>query len=802
MTKHEYFIQSVENLPARSRTVIKALDITCDNIYSFSYANLIALKNCGKSTALEIINLAKNMRELFDTQISMDVEAIVSEEQFLFNSYELSIRARHALDALNIHDFYALKNEVENKFKSARTQRNIGRTTIRELYDFYEYIEQNCVDKTNRILDSLEQYNSVKSCDLDVLLDDLFKQLYQQRYPSCRAHIDYVYKSFYDVVSIDITNVHINDPSKSKREMIKADVINFRKEFLLQANYYYNMTSDELRKRVMKLNLRVFDDETIVFVEDFYEKEKHFPMFHLLCKAFLYKINAKKNENTSLYADYIGLFNDKKSLTELSQIYPLSRVRIKQIIDDFIESGYIDELPFVDDDSWKYYTFLNSEFLSIENTNFCILSQKEHLNISFYAFCQLCILISHRFSVLEIYQDERGNLSSTLGAKKTLSIVDYSVYACRNEFADFDFVGALQFIQKQVQLHTAQNREISIFELCREYKFWNNKVDYLEFIPTVSYILNAIIENLLHIQVVDGIILIEAGKIDVKQFLVDYINGSPEPVSPEELFMSFKEMYPDTSQIGLSQIRYYLTDRETFAAIGGKSLYTMAEKRKNVYRGSLFDCVISVLKESNSPLRRDAISSMVLELRPDSNTNSIRSVISTMIKTNRLKIFNYEFVGLPKTKYNSSFKQTKQESRFSFEARLEQIRKFVEKNHRLPFTCGEPEEVSLGLWYNRTPQNTTLTTQQMMDFFNFQQEVTNAMIPQTAEQYSFQQNCIEYKAIVMRTGELVNISENKRLFEWLRRACGRYSEITDVRKYYFDELIFFLSAFGFELDLH
>ena len=89
----------------------------------------------------------------------------------------------------------------------------------------------------------------------------------------------------------------------------------------------------------------------------------------------------------------------------------------------------------------------------------------------------------------------------------------------------------------------------------------------------------------------------------------------------------------------------------------------------------------------------------------------------------------------------------------------------------------------------------------MKALYNFNQEIDATDITQNAEQFSFRQNCSEYKSMVMRTGALVTYSQNDHLAKWFNKYCAEYSKLQDVRKLYFDELVNFLSAFGYELNL-
>lgn len=289
--------------------------------------------------------------------------------------------------------------------------------------------------------------------------------------------------------------------------------------------------------------------------------------------------------------------------------------------------------------------------------------------------------------------------------------------------------------------------------------------------------------------------LIDKIKKDVKAILLK----AGKPLTFDEIVSQYRNLHPDAS-IKDFIFRKCLKSK-TFTNFGKKSLYVVKGKSKNIFVGSLYEAVSKVLHSKSKPFLMEELVNGVLELRPDSNPRSVQSVVTSMLKSNKIFLFNENYIGLNTIRYHKSFKPTKYQARQTFEDKLKEVKEFVALNHRLPFTNGPQSETSLAVWFNRTIQNTNLTTQQMVAFYNFRQEIDAFGIPQNVEQFEFRQKCKEYKSRVMRTGKLISYHEDRMLYTWFKKSCERYSTFNDARKIYFDELIQFLLAFGYELNL-
>ncbi len=806
MTKEDYFSSAIKTLSTRACRILKKMKITPDNIGSFfTTADYERVPRCGNKTLKELYTLAVCMQHLFPDEVPIVNEAKEEDLSFfssLIVAFHLSSRARRALKGLEIHDLASLEKLACNNFMLLFTMENVGKKTVNEIQDFYEYLKTTLPEIMKTKQEAIPEYQAYierQSPYLNDILTNIYKSKYANLCSKDKKIISFYCPTFVEVLSANASTLNISASTEEKKCKIRETIFTFRKKFLVDVRPFLEMSIDDLWWQMYFSDKLFLSLEDRSFIREFKEQENYLPYWYIIYRALAFRpAKSQKWAAYQIFAAYIGLTGKEKSNLELSLEFSLTKERIRQIINDFRNSRYIETLSLNREELPRLYPFLRNDFLTIENTEFNSLSAKEHLPFDFHVFCHICSLMNNQLKPISFYANKKGQITS-----HDFHCERLYTSAINEELSSFDFTLLIQKIQESVEESTSKS--IVISEFCRDASFWSGEVN-IKLIFRIEPLIEHLSTVLFQVKCGDGLIYVEE-KLDdatnnTTQILYDCLAESNEPLSLVELFEAYRKIVPETTFTKPRQLRPAINNSDQIVSIGSRPAYTLKDRiAPKIFHGSLYDCVESVLRDSDTPLKREDVYSAALKLRPDSNTNSIRSIISSMLKSKRLKLYNHEYIGLTNVKYAPSFMHTQLESHSTFDERLQQLQDFVKVNNRLPFTNGDANETSLALWYKRTPQNLSLTTQQMVDFYKFQQEVVSAMIPQSAGHYSFQQKCIEYKAIVMRTGQLPRYDENKHLVEWLRRACNHYSIITDVRKYYFDELILFLSAFGFELEL-
>lgn len=805
MTKEEFFILSIKQLSGRSSQIIRELKITQDNISDFSYSDFVRLPNCGDKTAKELLNLAEQINNRYpSSSCGEENNSITNRPVKIFDelqkSFGLSCRACNALRWLEICDFASLDKEANNNFLLLRSARNVGMKTIAEIQNFYKQIKK-IVPKTEELYNyftpEYQAYKERKSDYLDGVLAKIYHTIFLRLNYKKRGVVSTYFSTFVDVLFTDINTLHVTAPTINKRNIILDTLLSFKEDFLGDAKPYLEMPINEFWWQEYFANKLFLSEDDKCFIRQFTEQENHFPYWYIIYKALTFRpANVRKWSAAEIFSSYIGLTGERKSYLDLSLECSLTSERIRQILSNFNASKFIEELSFDKTKVVETYSFLQEDFLTVENTDFQKLSIQEHLPFAFQAFGHICSLINNHLVPISFYTNNKGILLAGDGRSKCIYTTAYN-----NQLSNFNILLTMQKLQMALINKSKSKSSIVISDFCRDALFWYGCVD-LDILPRVARFVEHLAVELLEVRIVDGVIYNEAPKNDLEQTLYECLSESEIPLSPDDLFEAYCRKCPNTHIADSKEIRLTLTRSPKFVAIGGKSLYMLAEREnQSSFKGSLYDSIESVLSQSSSPVTRESLVKGTLELRPDSNCKSIRAIIASMLKSKRLLIFNDKYIGLPGVKYNQHFKCQQYEARQSFEEHLKNMKKFVVENNRLPFMQGEPRESSLALWYSRTAKNMNLTTQQMVEYYNFQQDIIATQIPQTIEQFSFQQNCITYKAYIQRTGILVSTTYDKKLYDWFKRVCYHYSKIKDVRKVYFDDLIRCISSFGYEVLL-
>ena len=641
-----------------------------------------------------------------------------------------------------------------------------------------------------------QRYVEIRSEHIDNLLTIIYNKKYSELTKPRRKIISVHFPNFKEVLSKNIYN-QLFTSSTIKNKILSEQLFDFKYTFLYEAADWLQMTTDEYRWREFFVDKKYLNSEDCNFIRKFYNQENHLPYIFIIYKALIFHpIENVKTTPHEIFASFIGLKGSRKSLVDIGAENHLTRTRIQQIISNFKNTDFIAGLTFKREEILNIYSFLDEDFLTENNTNFLELCAKEHLSFDFHAFCQICSLINTHIEPISFYTNKNGQFISENCRCECIYTSAYT-----KQLNKFNFSLLLQKIQDIVNKENLE--DIILFEFVKDTSFWSDNVQ-LDLVQRVVRFAEYLTKNLLQLQCIDGIIHIESKKKNVQKALCDCLLEANKPLSLKELFDSFQKKCSDTKYTTIEQLKRLLSRTNEIVSIGGKALYVLAEQEDlyKTFKGSLYESIEYVLRKNSSPIKRNDLVTPVLELRSDSNHKSIQAVISTMLNTKRLVLFNKVYVGLQGIEYENTYQVTPYESHLTFEERLQQMRDFVEKNNRLPFTSGGTSlETSLALWYARSSQKIDLTTEQLVELYNFQKEINASHIPQTAGQYVFLQNCIEYKNIIMRTGVLVTYSQNERLYRWLSKYCSHYTTLTDVRKIYFDDFISYVSAFGFELKL-
>lgn len=611
-------------------------------------------------TALPTPDVLKNSQERLDNPYN---DATLPTVEALCNEYKVSIKARKALSIANISDLSSLLIATKNPNLNFSSFYGFGRKTDAELQLFFDTISKEKVELYEKVFSVngnpiFKKYLSAKSKALDDTLNRAFNEQIQEVSIQQRNLILSVYKSFFDVISKAYV-VRLKHNSNTDNLLLQ-----FRDNFNVKTEMFYDMTEQEVVLH-NAFKLPYLNEGEQQFVRNFFLRKKRLPMFFLLCQSlkhgkrdthiysakigFLYVDPIARSEKFIDYSD--GIINniERNNLEQISEYWWLPKERIRQIWECFCNSDYVAKLPFVRENSWEAYPFLKSNYFSIDDIDFDNLVQEEHLPWDFSVFCYLCALIRKDFIVLRIARNRNGlffDLSSGgHGVVESIIYPELYVYVYNTALSVFDFSNLIRYIDKETKKATMYDKMIVLNDLCLDTRFWYEKKADVNLIPQITEFAEKIISDILHIQLVVGTIQIKANRVNVKQFLYDYMLEKGQPVTINELLTALLSKYPDTTYTQPDQIRNFLLDKEMFVPMGRKSLYTLAGTSE--YCGCLPDLVMHILTSSGKPLTRQEIFQKAHSIRPDSVYSSIRTTISTLLRENKVVLSDNGCIELP-----------------------------------------------------------------------------------------------------------------------------------------------------------
>ena len=273
----------------------------------------------------------------------------------------------------------------------------------------------------------------------------------------------------------------------------------------------------------------------------------------------------------------------------------------------------------------------------------------------------------------------------------------------------------------------------------------------------------------------------------IKVILKDAIDPLPSNVIADKV----QGMYPEVNDF---LVRNILTTNNKFLLVGKKG-YIFKKNRSKVY--TLYETIFRILEGAGKPLSIQEVIDNVLIIRPDSNSKSIRTVITLLVQSNELSYYtNHNTIGV----YDSSVYDYKYEKylyefkRRSVEEGLEELRDYLYTYGHLPFA---EDEISgeLYVWYYRVKRSTAITPQEMTLLYQFDQMLEREHIPKNKTDYIFRENVDNYISYIHRNGRLVSSSDNDKLHKWFYKVKNRTDRFSDFERFHYERILDTMDAF-------
>lgn len=353
--------------------------------------------------------------------------------------------------------------------------------------------------------------------------------------------------------------------------------------------WYESIGGDELGNTVVANKYRYLTEEQVGFVADFYRQYGYYPMFFLLRE----RLATTKERVERIFAMATGLCDGcPKNLAEIGKEMECSRERVRQLM-------VLAPKDLFKDKGWTHYQLDNTLVVSEVDDLFLNVVDREKVNVPFESFALVCTegfpMKTVKVNDLRFLVNNRLNVSVV---NKVCSEVGRQSRRIRAEIG---------FIRLDDLLSDVPD---------------DKKGVYMEALPVIiAKAYGLLVDE-------TGNVVLPPNGVDVVYELTEILRGKGRPMSLKELYAELIKRCPEVEHKGYEHVRGKVLRSEAIVPIGKSSRYTLAEW-DNVYRGSIRDLVVDILKKSKAPMHINEIMEKVLPAFPYTNKGSVTSSLGS-----------------------------------------------------------------------------------------------------------------------------------------------------------------------------
>lgn len=524
--------------------------------------------------------------------------------------------------------------------------------------------------------------------------------------------------------------------------------------------YIYTSNCDISEEEINRLNHeRLFPfliNRELDFVLSFKADHGRYPMLYIL-SAYL---SLSSDCTDALYAYKYGILTGEPHHNdEVASTFFVTRERVRQLIQKYHLNQ---SLEFASIPDWKYYIENAPLVLTKETSIYHEIAKEEMLENGFSAFVGLIGSVVNYKKIRR--KGERIYVKAEY-EEKARKILDMLIDTCDIRYSR-DIRIAIPSIVGDNHIY------ISIARTFLEVIF-NIDVDE------------------------DDTFEIKQSKVDICLELVEILDVIGYPVTLDELFMFFKDKYPEHKYEDASQLRPGILSSNEIVAIGKSGMYGLS--KWNMFTGSVRDCAYMILSQSTEPVPDAQLVTKLLEYFPNSN---YKSLMSSLVSDPKERFVHYTDSTTGLMEHYSLTNKVPVRVRMSFDNRLEDLKKFISDYKRWPFASGGEDEASLARWiYNHTRRDALpgYDPEEAKQIENLQEEYTH--YPHNCSEYEFLNLCGDFKIFLEKKYRLPeeesSNEQESELAIWFRKAIMKKEPYDDNRNRYLEELIRYLKDYGF-----
>ena len=353
--------------------------------------------------------------------------------------------------------------------------------------------------------------------------------------------------------------------------------------------WYESIDGDELGNTVVANKYRYLTEEQVGFVADFYRQYGYYPMFFLLRE----RLATTKERVERIFAMATGLCDGcPKNLAEIGKEMECSRERVRQLM-------VLAPKDLFKDRGWMHYQLGNTLVVSEVDDLFLNVVDREKVDVPFESFALVCT------EGFPMKMAKVNDLRFLVNNRLNVSVINK---VCGE-------------VGRQSRRIRAEIGFIRLDDLLSDVPD-DKKGVYMEALPVI-------IAKAFGLPVDEtGNVVLPPNGVDVVYELTEILRGKGRPMSMKELYAELIKRCPDVGHKSFEHVRGKVLRSEAIVPIGKSSRYTLAEW-DNVYRGSIRDLVVDILKKSKAPMHINEIMEKVLPAFPYTNKGSVTSSLGS-----------------------------------------------------------------------------------------------------------------------------------------------------------------------------
>ena len=545
----------------------------------------------------------------------------------------------------------------------------------------------------------------------------------------------------------------------------------------------WQKSDDELRLGTVKIEYPYLDNEQSVVVMEHWRDYGTLPMFFLLYNY----MRVSKGRKDRIFCMRYGIYDEEeRSLDELSETTGRSRERVRQIV---LEGLDVHKTKLFEWGAWKsYYKLLSLPYITTETEEYQQLKSREHLSYDFRVFARLMQLVGERNCSGQIVGSNGEVEFRTFRQQFETELIDgVAIVINREEMPSINLGKSVDTLKETISSRHSSDTFLGVEELLPPM----TDSEHEEAVKLMVYV----IKNVLKLELDErNRILIKKNYIDVEEELYAILAQKGEPMSLRELFVAFKEKYPEHRYTDPKSILHYLLHHPDIKPIGKTSHYGLSTWNK--YYGTIRGLLLDMLEASDEPVHIDVLHSHVTEHFPNVSSSSVSTTMQNDVKR-RFVQFEDRYFGLCAKVYDEKWKKY-ESPRQSFGDRLAAFRNFVDTHERFPINGSNEEEAAMCRWLNNSHHGNIKEKDREQLEATLKGYEEN-FIPSTYSETKCRDKCREYKEYVDSHGSLPTATEGRELYTWLIRSRKNYSSYLDYKRKYLTELFEYIANSGFEL---